>query len=293
MEGPSIPDLSQECDAEEFEKLHVHDTYEIISEHFSASRYKEWPRVAKFIQQLEPFAYILDAGCGNGKYFECAQYSMLDEAAPAAAHPSARKRSRNPDGTTSYEKEWKLQAIPTRRFVVGLDRCMPLLRMALTSSSTSTSTTELPSTRPPPGADLLGGEVHSSIFRPGVFDAAICIAVLHHYATHTRRREVVQRLLRAVSPNGGRILIYVWAFEQPRKAKCALDTESGDALVSWQMNCKFDAEKRVYKRYYHLFRENELQQLCTEALEAEKITGVILEAYYDKENWCTVLQRTS
>lgn len=53
-------------------------------------------------------------------------------------------------------------------------------------------------------------------YRSGVFDAAICIAVVHHLSTEERRLSALKELVRIVRPRG-RILVYVWAMEQERK----------------------------------------------------------------------------
>ncbi|XP_065676363.1 alkylated DNA repair protein alkB homolog 8-like [Hydra vulgaris] len=50
-------------------------------------------------------------------------------------------------------------------------------------------------------------------YRSNVFDAVICIAVIHHLSTQTRRLQAVEELIRIVNTNG-LILIYVWAIEQ-------------------------------------------------------------------------------
>lgn len=50
-----------------------------------------------------------------------------------------------------------------------------------------------------------------------------------------------------------------------------------------------DTEKRtvVFQRYYHLFEKGELENLCNE------IEGlVVVESFYDKSNWCVVVERT-
>ena len=41
--------------------------YNQIATHFSQTRYKIWPSVKTFLNSLNDDAYILDAGCGNGK----------------------------------------------------------------------------------------------------------------------------------------------------------------------------------------------------------------------------------
>lgn len=45
----------------------VHNTYDKIAEHFSATRHSIWPDVSRFLEAMEPESIILDNGCGNGK----------------------------------------------------------------------------------------------------------------------------------------------------------------------------------------------------------------------------------
>lgn len=125
-------------------------------------------------------------------------------------------------------------------------------------------------------------------YRTASMDAAISIAVIHHFATQQRRAEAVQELLRIVKP-GGRVLIYVWAREQPKK-RCADDNVSGDVLIPWETHKKFDDMETVHPRYYHLFRKGELESLC---LQDSRISSQcdVEESYFDKENWCIVLRR--
>jgi ubiquinone/menaquinone biosynthesis C-methylase UbiE len=46
-------------------------------------------------------------------------------------------------------------------------------------------------------------------YRAGSFDAAICIAVLHHLSSWERRRAGVVEMLRVLRP-GGRLLVRRW-----------------------------------------------------------------------------------
>ena len=50
-------------------------------------------------------------------------------------------------------------------------------------------------------------------YRDNIFDAALSVAVLHHFSTIARRRRAVLELARIVRP-GGRLLIQAWAREQ-------------------------------------------------------------------------------
>ncbi|KAF4582007.1 hypothetical protein GQ602_006631 [Ophiocordyceps camponoti-floridani] len=54
--------------AEAYEERHVHGVYEAIASHFSSTRHKPWPRVARFLLSQRPGTVGLDMGCGNGKY---------------------------------------------------------------------------------------------------------------------------------------------------------------------------------------------------------------------------------
>lgn len=332
--GAQTHNLSQEFEERKesvhaFEQQYVHEPYRVIAEHFSASRYKEWPKVASFLQHLPPGSLILDAGCGNGKYFECAQFTRTldDHSSPLQKEDGEEticirkkrvgKRIRTAENLIKFEKEWQHCTRPSRRFVIGTDFCRELLKLSFISSHSSSahcSTTTrparhsrprtdssptpttlapaaLPRLYPPPGVDVLCCDVEKCPFRPESFDAAICIAVIHHYSTAVRRREAIQKLLRLLRPGGSRVLIYVWALEKPPKASHQIDEVTGDAMIPWKMNQKFDEEKNVYQRFYHLFRKGELKTLAQEALSAEGIEGDVEKVYYDMENWCTVIRR--
>ncbi|KAK6938190.1 Methyltransferase type 11 [Dillenia turbinata] len=52
----------------EIEKKYVHRVYDAIAPHFSATRFAKWPKVASFLSSLNSGSLVLDAGCGNGKY---------------------------------------------------------------------------------------------------------------------------------------------------------------------------------------------------------------------------------
>ena len=54
--------MSKEAKCEALEKQHVHDVYASTAHHFSGVRYKAWPRVKKFIMDLEPGSLVADVG---------------------------------------------------------------------------------------------------------------------------------------------------------------------------------------------------------------------------------------
>lgn len=54
--------------ATSMEKEHVYEVYEKIAPHFSNTRYKPWPMIVDFLNELPDGALVADVGCGNGKY---------------------------------------------------------------------------------------------------------------------------------------------------------------------------------------------------------------------------------
>lgn len=49
-----------------------------------------------------------------------------------------------------------------------------------------------------------------------LFDGIICIAVIHHLSSKSRRLNALLEMARVLRP-GGEMLVYVWAMEQERK----------------------------------------------------------------------------
>lgn len=54
--------------ATDMEKKHVYEVYEKIAPHFSNTRYKPWPKIKKYLEDLPVGSLNCDVGCGNGKY---------------------------------------------------------------------------------------------------------------------------------------------------------------------------------------------------------------------------------
>ncbi|KAJ5512955.1 Methyltransferase type 11 [Penicillium fimorum] len=59
--------MASQQTGEAYEQQNVHEVYQEIAQHFSATRYKPWPIVERFLTSLAPGAVGIDVGCGNGK----------------------------------------------------------------------------------------------------------------------------------------------------------------------------------------------------------------------------------
>lgn len=250
--------------AVKIESEYVHKVYESISDHFSLTRHSPWPKVHDFIKSLPAGAFLIDIGCGNGKYF------------------NLNKTIFHVGGDTCS----KLTAICKEQGEVLLFNCLALP------------------------------------FCDNIADAIICIAVLHHLSTASRRIHALKEIYRALKPNG-KALIYVWAMEQKSTnylnkktsdVDVAIDEKAeaepvslttaafvnetdvlpihsnrtgfqhNDLLVPWNLRLK-DIKETCHLRYYHVFREGELDEMCI------NIGASVKNSYYDDGNWCVEIQK--
>jgi ubiquinone/menaquinone biosynthesis C-methylase UbiE len=134
--------------------------------------------------------------------------------------------------------------------------------------------------------------------RSNFFDAAISIAVVHHFSNDLLRIKAIKEIARVIK-QGGKFLIYVWAMEQKEKK-----FEHQDNFVPWHLQNKWENNVQVqslgpdivkdeksdcivYQRYYHVFKQGELEKLI------EQIDGLHIEtSYFDHANWCCVVTKT-
>ncbi|KAH8829679.1 hypothetical protein DL96DRAFT_1669007 [Flagelloscypha sp. PMI_526] len=89
MSTKAVLRASVEGDPQSYENEHVHQVYDQIASHFSATRYKPWPIIAKFMENLPPGYVGLDSGTGNGKYLS------LPSERPSSVWTIGLDRSRN------------------------------------------------------------------------------------------------------------------------------------------------------------------------------------------------------
>jgi alkylated DNA repair protein alkB family protein 8 len=268
------------------EREHVHAVYDAIATQWHHTRGKRgvlWPGATHFLQRLPPGSLVADIGCGDGKYF------------PAI---------------------WEAGS-----YVIGTDISEPLLRMAVSASADEQA---------PDSRRISAGRSHLRD-RPAVavadcmnlplrsksFDAAICVAVMHHLSTEARRIRCIEELERIVKI-GGTINIQAWAMEQQDGSRRTFHAD--DVFVPFNAQPKYlDRMKRsngelkgseitksvaemysdayegaefderkglvVFQRYCHLYRKGEMEEL------ASRVPGLeLIESGYESGNYYMILK---
>lgn len=141
-----------------------------------------------------------------------------------------------------------------------------------------------------------------------VFDFAISIAVIHHFADEERRVAAIAEILRVLK-KGSQALIYCWALEQEKSRRGYKDGMEQDILVPWVLAKKGkkgdkgkagvqegesapdavktpeEAENPVKMRFYHLYKKGELIDNCIKA------GGKVVRDGYERDNWWVVVEK--
>ncbi|GKT49366.1 tRNA (cytidine(32)/guanosine(34)-2'-O)-methyltransferase [Colletotrichum spaethianum] len=268
-------------DADAYESRHVHTVYEAIAPHFSSTRYKPWPLVASFLLSLPPGSVGLDAGCGNGKYIGV-NPALYIIASDRSANLVSLARSYQPP---HFDAD-----------VGGSKKKNKTKKGATTAEATQQAAQPAPAPAPPPSRaprnQVLVADSLALPYRGAAFDFAISIAVIHHMSTRERRRAAVAALLDAVRPGTGRVLVMVWALEQGTSRRGWDAGAAQDQLVSWVTKGKKEQQDRpardeTFQRYYHLYREGELEE------DVVDVGGRVLDSGYERDNWWAVFGRDS
>lgn len=123
---------------------------------------------------------------------------------------------------------------------------------------------------------LINGTGLNLPFCDGSFDLVLSIAVIHHVSTVERRETSVREIARVMSDNA-QVLIYVWAECKVDQKKIVGSPQGAiaqnDVLIGW----KNSVDSR---RYYHLFKPQELEELVTGAGLVIVESGIENENYY-------------
>lgn len=113
-----------------------------------------------------------------------------------------------------------------------------------------------------------------------LFDGMLCIASYHHLSNDNDRKLALDEMHRLLKKNG-LLLLTVWAMEQPSDS--TFHFTNTDEYVKWT-NVK---DGKTYYRYYHIYRENDLEN----EIKKLKPEFKILNISYEKGNWHIILSK--
>lgn len=141
------------------------------------------------------------------------------------------------------------------------------------------------------GYEVLAANALSLPYRCDSFDAAICIAVLHHISTKPRREKLVSEVVRILR-RGGVALFYAWAQEQENGAS-GHRFATQDVIVPFRVKTPAKSVDTVststttFERYCHVYTKDDLLSLFDPILSILNVERV----YFDCGNWCVIVRK--
>ncbi|XP_018591693.1 alkylated DNA repair protein alkB homolog 8 isoform X3 [Scleropages formosus] len=286
-----------DVDAVQLEMRFVHTVYDEIAGHFSRTRHSPWPRVGDFLRSLVPGAVVADVGCGNGKYLGInpAVFTLGCDRSHSLVQICA---DRGFQAFTSDALE-----VPLRSGVCDACISIAVIHHFSTQERRLTAVKELVRLLKPGGKALLYvwaleqeynrqkskylkergvGPVEG--VEPGSVGqmdttAARTVGTSSSAAKSSQPELSIHRNRTAF---GSQDLLVPWHLRggvQKEGQEPSHIGEKGALLAS--------GSTPVYHRYYHVFREGELEELC------RKVRNATIEtSYYDQGNWCVILEKT-
>lgn len=277
----------------EIEKKYVHRVYDAIAPHFSSTRFSKWPKVQTFLNSLPSGSLVLDAGCGNGKYLglnpNC-YFVGCDISAPLINICSDKGHEVLVVDAVN---------LPYRSGYGDAAISIAVLHHLSTESRRKRAVEELIRVTKP------GGLVLITVWAREQEDKSL----VKKWTPLTEKY-----VDEWVGPGSPRIRspsslasVSLECIPETAEEDCCVGNQQ-EYFVPWHLPyhraeisgasasavangfARKDDKKGavVYDRYYHVFSEGELERLV------DNVDGaVIVDKFYDKSNWCILLEKTS
>ncbi|XP_060659838.1 LOW QUALITY PROTEIN: alkylated DNA repair protein alkB homolog 8, partial [Drosophila nasuta] len=255
------------------EQQNVHEVYDKIADHFSDTRHTPWPQVADFLNSFEASSVVLDVGCGNGKYLGC-NPQLLSIGCDRSMGLLGVSNGR---GQSVFRCDC-LQ-LPVRS--AGMDGCISIavIHHLASTERRLTAIREMARVLRPGGRALIyvwakdqrKNDRKSAYLRQNK-------AVNKERTTEQAQRQKLAQQLEGIE------------LEQQQQVQVPLPVHTNrtefqqqDVYVPWKTK---DEQRTTFLRYYHVFEEQELEQLVSQLPEV-----VLLRSYYDQGNHCVIFER--
>lgn len=240
-----------------FERSHVKEVYERISEHFSATRYKTWPVIDRFYRDMVPSGsgcsslIGLDIGCGNGKNIRFPlQTIALDICTGFLRICSTQKGM-------PHVLQASMTEIPLRGGTVDYCLSIASLHHLRTPARRARAVGEMLRVMAPNAVGLVFVWAWEQLNVPG---------------SSLSRHQII-----------------------PASSSSDNSADDGchpqDVLVPWTTTQQGpNGSPSTEHRYYHLFRKGELEDLFSDANRSD-FGCKIIESGYDRDNWYVIFKR--
>ncbi|KAF2879487.1 hypothetical protein ILUMI_26682 [Ignelater luminosus] len=254
----------------ELEKTHVHNVYDTIADHFSDTRHKPWPNVLDFVQSLEIGSVLVDVGCGNGKYLG---------------------HNRNVFDLGCDSSASLINVCKTRGFQVFTCNCLNIpLRNNIADGIISIAVIH----------HLANSERRLQAIKELVRVLRINgKALIYVWAKDQNKNQEKSSYLKQDRKN--RKSDSIISVDKTETIAINEDVslpvhtnrtqfQHQDVLVPWKLKNgqkeNDENENKLFLRFYHVFQEGELDELCKKLNNIE-----IIKSYYDQGNWCILLKK--
>uniref|UniRef100_A0AAQ5XQN2 Fe2OG dioxygenase domain-containing protein n=1 Tax=Amphiprion ocellaris TaxID=80972 RepID=A0AAQ5XQN2_AMPOC len=324
--APSTPSLSLppspptlpccRADAARLEEEYVHRVYDAIASHFSNTRHSPWPHVCHFLTSLPPRSVLADVGCGNGKYLGV----NPDVIAVGCDRSSALIQICAERGFHAFVSD--ALSVPLR--TASCDACISIavVHHFSTQERRLAAVRELVRLLKPGGRALIyvwafeqeynkqkskylkeNNKEHHGNHIPSKNTSEdsqephgkSSIQISSHLEDSCRPHDSMTDVSRVtdgkLSVHTNRTafntqdLLVPWHLKEGKKRG---DEESGDRFEpsGSRLDTSDSSPAPVFHRYYHVFQQGELEQLCAQ------VNGVkVQSSYHDQGNWCVILQK--
>lgn len=251
-----------------YEQSHVHEVYRQIAPHFSATRHKPWPLIARFLQSQPAGSVGLDVGCGNGKYLgvngdvylvgsdrseelvRLARDGVDVDVDVGGGRGKRRREVLTADGL----------ALPFRGGCADFAICVAVVHHFSTRQRR---------------VDGIRGLLEC--VRPAGGKVMVFVWALEQAGSR-----------RGWDERADQDQLVPWVMRQPqqkkKKKKRGKGRGDGQGEEEGEEEAKEEEEEeeKTFQRYYHLYRKGELEE------DVEAAGGAVLESGYDRDNWWVI-----
>jgi len=277
------------------EKSHVYAVYDKIAPHFSHTRYKPWPKVKEFLDSIPDDSLIADVGCGNGKYLSV-NPNLFAVGSDRSINLLEIAQEKNEKAQTFVADCLKL---PIRSGIFDAAISIAVIHHLSSSGLRIQAIREMARILKPGGVALIYVWAFEQKGKQFASQDVFVPWHLHDCFEKGEKTKAETKLAKESGEEGEE--------EEKKKNEKTEDSavfkakeETGNyqtsneplPITSENLGDGPEAVKNeaknatVYKRYYHVFVQSELENLLRQVKELE-----IIESYYDRDNWCVKLKK--